>query len=254
MRLVRCLSTAAAGVYTGGMRTPAMGSDGTNENAMPGKGDPSDDRPGRRMRFDRSEAVEGRGTPVPAPKGTLAVRGDRGLGSGRVFVTGVVVGVLVLWGSLFVSFRGWRSRYHERAAFGARFVAAGVDPLAKIVPADESPVGVRALVCAGASALASASPLDVSPAAWRKAVEQTHEMLVALTAANLLDTAQMHELGVRIAERVARAGPKTARAELTELWDEVEFGSGSIISARHPRPDLLPRWKPKGLRWADVRR
>ncbi len=140
--------------------------------------------------------------------------------SGRAFVTAAVVAVLVLWGVLFVTFRQWRAGYRERADFGARVVAAAVDPLAGVVPD-----GVR-------------------PDAWRGAVAETHAMLRTLTASNVLDLPRMRALGERVAARVARARPPTARAELAGLWDEVEDRAGPVVRSRHPRPALLGASKP----------
>jgi hypothetical protein len=160
-------------------------------------------------------------------------------------VTAAVLTVLVLWGSLYLAFRHWRSRYRERADFGKRYVAAAVDPLAAVVPAGERPAAVRAAGCAGAAAIAAAaSPLDVSPGDWRRAVAETHELLVALTAANVLDLEQMRALSGRVSACAARARPETARADLAALWDEVEPRAGPIVRARHPRPDLLPPLRP----------
>ncbi|MCA1684908.1 MAG: hypothetical protein LC745_02765, partial [Planctomycetia bacterium] len=90
--------------------------------------------------------------PTPAP-------GEAGGGgaSGRRFVTAAVLSVLVLWGSLYLTFRHWRAGYRERQAYGERRVAAAVDPLAAVVPT------------------------GASPDAWRRAVAETHAMLTTLT-------------------------------------------------------------------------
>lgn len=151
--------------------------------------------------------------PTPAREGSR--RWGAGPHSGRAFVTAWVVTVLVLWGSLNLAFRHWRSGYRERAAFGARVAAAAIDPMAGVVPAGES------------------------PDAWRRAVAETHAMLVTLTASNVLDVPRMRALGDRVSVRVARSRPETARAELASLWDEVESQAGPIILSRHPRPALL---------------
>jgi hypothetical protein len=197
---------------------------------MSGRGDPKGVRPGRRVRVDRSE--EGESMPVPAPKS--ARKRSAGWRSGRLFVTAVVVAVLVLWGSLYLIFSQWRSRYRERAAFGARFVASAIDPLADVLPAGEPPISTP-IETRGATA----TPRQISPAAWREAVAETHAMLVTLTAANVMDMRGMHALGERISALVARARPSTARGELARLWDEIEKQAGPIVRARHPRPALL---------------
>ena len=130
----------------------------------------------RRLRLDR--VVEARSGEPPA---TASGR------SGRALVIGAVLGVGLLWGVLSLAFSGWRGRYHERAAFGAREVAPAIDPLADVVPP------------------------GVALHDWRQAVARTHAMLVALTAANLLDRPRM-EAPARPAPRARRpARPETAR-------------------------------------------
>ncbi len=79
---------------------------------------------------------------------------------------GAVLVLIVLWGTLQVAFRVWRTGYRDRAAFGVTQVAPAIDPLAALVPP------------------------DVSPTAQREAVAETHAALVTLTAANLLDLEQ----------------------------------------------------------------
>ena len=149
--------------------------------------------------------------------------------SGRAVVACVVVGVLVLWGGLNLTFRQWRAHYRERAAYGVEHVANVVQPLARVVP-----VG------------------DVSPVAWREAVAETRKMLVTLTAANLLDRPQLEALGGRVAAQVADARPETARSALAAIWDEAEDHAGPVVD-RHPRPPLLPPRVVKDGRWV-VRR
>ncbi|GAC1465975.1 MAG: hypothetical protein NVSMB9_06060 [Isosphaeraceae bacterium] len=219
---------------------------------MTGGGGLAGSRPGHRVRVDRS--AQGEFMPVPAPKGTGI---DQGAvhHSGRLFVSVAVIVVLVVWGSLYLTFRHWRTRYRERAAFGARVVATAVDPLATLVPEGEHPLGLRAAGCAGAAAIAAeASPLDESPAAWRSAVAETHAMLVTLTAANLLDANRMRALGEHLVDRVSHARPETARATLATLWDEIENQSTPIVRARHTRPTLLPPWQHKEIRWMPPKR
>lgn len=177
--------------------------------------------------------------PVPAPKS--ARKRSAGWRSGRLFVTTVVVAVLVLWGLLSLIFSQWRSRYRERAAFGARFVAAAIDPLADVLPAGGPPILIetRGATATATATAAEATPREISPAAWREAVAETHAMLVTLTAANVMDMRGMHALGDRVSALVARARPSTARGELARLWDEIEKQAGPIVRARHPRPALL---------------
>lgn len=134
--------------------------------------------------------------------------------SGRRFVTIAVLTVLVVWGSLYLVFRHWRARVLARAAYGAREVAPTVDPLAQMVPD------------------------GVPPGEWRDAVEQTHALLVALTAANLLDQSQMQALRAELAARVAAARPETAREVLRSIWDDMCARAGPVL-ARRSRPKVL---------------
>ncbi len=207
---------------------------------MSAKGDPKEARPGRRVRFDRSQ--EGMAMPKPLPMPGAAISGGA---SGRRFVTAAVLAILLLWGSLYLIFRNWRAGYREREAFGARYVAGAVDALASIVPAGECPPSIRTSGCAGAVAIAAAVAAqaklpDTSADAWHRAVAETHAMLITLTASNVLDIQQMNDLSKRVSALVAGARPSTARAELAALWDEIEAQAGPIVRSRHTRPNLLP--------------
>jgi hypothetical protein len=158
-------------------------------------------------------------------------RPDDGTVSGRRFVIAGVIGVLAVWGAVYLGFRAWREQYRALAAYGATEVAPLVDPLADVVPP------------------------GVDPEAWRKAVAETHAMLLALTAAGLLERADMEGLRSEVAARVASSSPETVRCELILLWDDIEHKAGPAISpdvtpaapgsrqaTRHPRParpDLL---------------
>ncbi len=138
--------------------------------------------------------------------------------SGRRFVLAALLALAVLWGGLYLIFRDWRARYRERAAYGATQVATTVDPLARMVPPGEN------------------------PEAWRRAVADTHAMIVTLTASNMLDLAKMQALRTELTARVARARPETARHELAAIWDDLSDRAGPVVAApRHPRPGILPR-------------
>ena len=127
-------------------------------------------------------------------------------------MTAAVLGVLILWGSLYLAFWHWRAGYRERQAFGARHVAAAVDPLAAVVPAGECPAAVRARGARGRGARRRDRPTtDAPPDSWRRAVAETHALLVTLTAANVLDRDQMAALR-GASPRAARARPATSRA------------------------------------------
>ncbi|WP_406698503.1 hypothetical protein V5E97_06435 [Singulisphaera sp. Ch08] len=146
--------------------------------------------------------------------------------SGRRFVIVASLILILLWGTLQAVFRVWRAGYRRRADFGATQVAPAIDPLAEVVPP------------------------EVNPRAWREAVAETHEALVTLTAANLLDLAQMKGLRDDVGARVARARahPETARDELAGLWNELANQAGPILEARHSRPKWLPPRPPVDLR------
>ncbi len=199
--------------------------------------DKSSNGNGRHVRFDTRRAGDATSDPsFDSDSGTF-------FQSGRVLVTTVIVVVLLLWGGLNLVFRQWRAGYRERAVYGAKVVAEAIEPLAKILPSCEVSPMVRIANCSGMSAVVGVlSTTDVNPDAWRRAVEQSREMLVALTAANVLDRAQMTELGASVTARVDRAKehPETARAELAALWDEISDRAGVIVDVRHPRPKVLP--------------
>jgi hypothetical protein len=163
-------------------------------------------RPARRLRFD--------GYP-PNRKQEATARSQVAGHSGRRAVITGVLAIVVVAGGLALAFRDWRVHYRARAAFGARQVAPVIDPLAELVPP------------------------DISREAWRRTVAEAHAMLVALTASNMLDLADMQALRVELAERVRRARPETARADLAALWDELAHRAGPNLVKHHPRPELL---------------
>jgi hypothetical protein len=148
-----------------------------------------------------------------------------GSASGRWFVIAGLLATLAIFGAVYLAFLDWRTRYRALAEFGAKEVAPLVDPLASRVPQ------------------------GVDPEAWRRAVDDTHGMLVALTGAGVLDRPQIEAIRAEVASRVARATPATARVELTALWDDLERRAGPVLApdtappshgsrhaARHPRP------------------
>lgn len=150
-----------------------------------------------------------------------SVEGDgaRDLGparSGRLFVIGAIVALVLIWAALFVAFRQWRSGRNALAAYGAREVAPLVDPLA------------------------DRGPGDIHPKVWRRAVEDTHAMLVAATASGTIDRVEMERLRAELAARVARDTPATVREDLMRLWDEMEDRVGPILQGRTSRPPHSP--------------
>ena len=137
---------------------------------------------------------------------------DESSASGRRFVIVGLIAILLIWGAVYLAFLYWRARYHALAEFGASQVAPLVDPLADRVP------------------------MGVDPIAWKKAVADTHGMLLALTGAGVLDRTQMEALRGDVAARVARATtPESARDELMALWDDLETKAGPVIA-----PDVTP--------------
>jgi hypothetical protein len=162
-------------------------------------------RPARRYRFDEYPPR------TTGPQGGPLLDGH----SGRRAVIGGLLTIAILAGGLSLAFREWRSRYRERAAFGAREVATAIDPMAALVPP------------------------DVPRGDWGATIAETHAMLVTLTASNLLDLDQMRALRTEVSSRVSRTRPETAFAELSSLWNDLYARSGPVLLQRHPRPALL---------------
>jgi hypothetical protein len=172
----------------------------------------------RRFRFDDLTSTKIRASAsVPS--------GDSSGHSGRRFVIVAGAIILSLWGCSYLVFREWRSRYRARAEFGATQVAPVID------------------------ALAETAPPGVNGQTWRDAVRETHNMLVLVTGANLLDIRQMQSLRDELEQVVARARahPETARDELAGVWnamsDRAEFLLQEGSSGRRKtqlRPAILP--------------
>jgi hypothetical protein len=177
----------------------------------------------RRLRFDNLASIVVRNNPGPGatPPSAMNEHGH----SGRRFVLVAGFTLLVLCGVLYLIFRDWRSRYLQRADYGATQVAPAIDPLRAIVPA------------------------DVDPAAWREAVDQTRAMLITVTSSNLLDVKDMSRLRTELDRHVARARdhPETALRELAEIWNQMAVRAEFLFrdtrskgGERHPRPPILP--------------
>jgi hypothetical protein len=177
----------------------------------------------RRLRVDDMAAIVVRNSPGPADNAPspLLSRGH----SGRRFVLGACLIVLLIWGTLFLVFRDWRARYRQRALYGSTHVLPAIDRLRSVMPP------------------------DVDTAQWHDAVDQTRAMLTTVTGSNLLDVHDMDKLRAELDQHFARASdrPETAVRELALIWDEIadrgEFlfnDSRSLSGIRHPRPKLLP--------------
>jgi hypothetical protein len=161
------------------------------------------DRTYRTRRFRLDESVTG---PSALP------RGGRGT-SGRVVVLAIAAAVLLLWGALTLAMSRWKADYLAKAEYGRSRVATVVDGFSRL------------------------SPPDVPAEAWARAVADTHQMLVALTASGLLDRPAMDGLRSELMARVDRSKPETALAELSGLWDEVETKAGPVVAPSGPVPD-----------------
>lgn len=136
--------------------------------------------------------------------------------SGRWFVIGAVLTLLLIWGTVFVVFREWRARHRELAAYGATQIAPLVDPLAKMVPP------------------------KVDAKAWKRAVDDTHGMLVAATSSGTMGRPELETLRAELAVRFAQDTPETAKDDLTKLWDEMRKRVGPILTGHPSRPPFCP--------------
>ncbi|HZW29705.1 MAG TPA: hypothetical protein VFF52_03305 [Isosphaeraceae bacterium] len=144
--------------------------------------------------------------------------------SGRRFVIMAVLVALAIWGALYLAFRDWRARYRARAAYGASQVVTALQPLTEIVPP------------------------AVDPGEWREAVSRTQDLLLTVTASNLLGIDAMRALRAELDQAVARARarPETALDELAGVWNTMDHraaflfhDSRSPSGLRHVRPALL---------------
>jgi hypothetical protein len=136
--------------------------------------------------------------------------------SGRRFVLGFLVVVVVVWGTLYAAFINWRTRYRALADFGSSQVATTVDPLAGLAPP------------------------EVPPAAWRGAVQDTHLMIEKVTASGPLSRPDLEALRADYAGRVAAARPESAVAVLAGIWGDLELRAGPVLHRPGaPQPALL---------------
>ncbi|WZO98455.1 hypothetical protein EP7_000034 [Isosphaeraceae bacterium EP7] len=156
--------------------------------------------PTRRFRLDASATG-----PSALP------RGGRGT-SGRTVVIAIAAAVVLLWGALTLAMGRWKADYLAKAEYGRSQVATVVDRFARLAPP------------------------DVPAEPWARAVADTHQMLVALTASGLLDRPAMDGLRAELEARVDRSKPETALAELSGLWDEIEAKAGPVVAPSGPIP------------------
>jgi hypothetical protein len=72
---------------------------------------------------------------------------------------------------------------------------------------------------------------------WRRALDETMLMLVAVIASGDLTPAQLDDLGAAIAARVASASPENALAELAGIWSDAS--KTAPTAAQFQRPKIL---------------
>src|SRR5258708_7223217 len=130
--------------------------------------------------------------------------------SGRRFVTGAVLTLLAISGTLFLFFARWRAAYHERVAYASIALAPTVDPLAKIVPP------------------------NVVRATWVDVVSETHAMLDDLAGSGVLNLEQVGELRADLMARVRGARPETAVRVLLGIWTDIDTRSGLRLRQHYP--------------------
>lgn len=136
-------------------------------------------------------------------------------GSGRKFVIGLAIVILMIWGALYLGFRAWKTGYEGRAAAG-RVSAARIRPLVK------------------------SRPPGVEIWEWEDTVDHAEAMLIALTGSNLLSVPQIQELSARIDTLTAEAAREPSRSVefLRAFWDEVSKRAGPV-SEIYGRPELV---------------
>ncbi|MBI1325652.1 hypothetical protein GC170_21010 [bacterium] len=136
-------------------------------------------------------------------------------GSGRKFVVGLTILILMIWGALYLGFRAWKAGYEGRAAAG-RISAARIRPLV------------------------NARPPGVEIWEWEDTVDHAEAMLIALTGSNLLSVDQIQELSARIDKLTeeAQRDPSRSAELLRAFWDEVSKRAGPV-SEIYGRPKTL---------------
>ena len=204
--------------------TPAYELDATMATTRNGQ-PPGSQKPSRKLRFDDLGSSSG-GKHSDSCQSETPAMAEIGQGhSGRKFVIVAALVVLTTWGGLYLAFQNWRTKYRERAAYGALHVVSAIDPLKAVVPP------------------------GTEPGEWRDTVDRTHAMLMTVVGSNLLDIDKMDKLGAELDRSVKRveAHPESGRDELAAIWNEMadraEFlfqDSRSPTLDRHPRPKILP--------------
>ena len=114
--------------------------------------------------------------------------------SGRSFVIGAVIVLLIASALLRLAFEGWRSEVLDRIARGKSRVAEAVRPLAGL------------------------EPPGVEGGAWETAVDDTEAMLDDLVGTGRLDRKAINDLLERF--EGDRVEPESAPALLAGVWDD----------------------------------
>lgn len=136
--------------------------------------------------------------------------------SGRRFVMGFLLVIVLFWSVLYAVFLSWGTRYKALADLGAAKVAATVDPLARL------------------------SPPGIPRAAWQSAVADTHEIIENVTASGPFSRATLEAMRGDYHARVAAARSDSATATLAGIWGDLELKAGPVLQRRgSPRPAIL---------------
>jgi hypothetical protein len=106
-----------------------------------------------------------------------------------------------------------------------------------VIHFERTPIPILISAAVPLAPLAKKAPPDVDPDDWARALDDTRLMLVAVASSGELDTEAVHDLGNSVAIRVSDATPKSARAVLTEIWDDA--ARRSLVVKDLPRPKLL---------------
>lgn len=137
--------------------------------------------------------------------------------SGRTFIIVLVTVILVFWGLLWLGFQSWRTAYEQRAVAG-RKVAKMIRPLV------------------------ASRPESIRPAEWEDTVDHVEAMLIAVTGSNLLNNAQLDELGHQVSQIVEQSAkqPEQGPQLLKGLWDDLSRRAGPVADM-YGRPECVLR-------------
>ncbi|MFM7318168.1 MAG: hypothetical protein ACKO5E_14585 [bacterium] len=135
--------------------------------------------------------------------------------SGRRFIIGLIIAVLVFWASIWLGFNQWRNAYLKRAEMG-RNIAHQVRPLVESRPA------------------------GVKPPEWEDAVDVFEAMLIAVTGSNLLGQPQLQALEAEIRQLLAScaADHEKSPALIREFWNSLFRRTGPTTEI-YGRPELF---------------